>query len=63
MDEKNEMAESIWSKISDDLPESFWRASFWMEDGNWTTGSLDVADRRRIGTGIVAHIIKAAVSD
>lgn len=48
--------EAIWERVRDDIPESFWKVATWLPDGNWASGSLDVADRRRIGMAITQQV-------
>lgn len=41
--------------IIDDLPESFWTSSVWIDKGDWVTGRLDIADRHRIILAVLMH--------
>lgn len=41
--------------ILDDLPESFWTSSVWVDKGEWVSGRLDVADRHRIILAVLMH--------
>lgn len=38
------------------LPESLWDAAVWEPRGNYLTGTIDVADRKRIATAIAAEV-------
>lgn len=55
MDDSEQMLEQHWTEFDHDTPESFWDVSVWIEDGGrYVTGSLDVADRKRIGLALLA---------
>jgi hypothetical protein len=43
--------------ITRDLPESFWDCAVWRDyphEGDWVSGNVDVADRKRMVEGIIA---------
>lgn len=46
-------ASQAWSHFNHHTPESFWDVATW-RDGGWITGSLDVADRKRIALAVMA---------
>lgn len=51
-----------WERVRDEIPESFWTASFWDTIG-WRVGKLDVADRQRIGKRIIEEVTRAREQD
>lgn len=51
--ETGEDREALWTKINRRTPDDFWDVAVWRHD-DWVPGTLDVADRKRIGLHILA---------
>ena len=45
-------AARAWIEFNHNTPEAFWDVAVWRE-GGWVGGSLDVADRKRIGLALL----------
>jgi len=56
---ERQAVDAAWVEFDRNTPEAFWDVAIWQEKG-WTRGSLDVADRKRIGTALLASHADAA---
>lgn len=62
MNDTERLVEQRWTEFDHDTPESFWDVAVWRDNG-WVRGSLDVADRKRIGLALLAAVVRAAPSE
>ena len=61
-EERDLAASQAWSQFNHRTPEAFWDVSVW-RDGAWVTGSMDVADRKRITlAGMTQRLTPAGMS-
>jgi hypothetical protein len=51
---EDDLVELLWRDFDHNTPAAFWDVATWT-DGNWSPGSLDVADRKRIGKALIKY--------